>query len=130
MVLRGCRAVAALAQEARGKGHRVALPRAAVGLLRGLLPLRSAEGGGDWVFPGGREGRPLNNMSVNMLLGRMERGDLTVHGLRSCFRNWCAEATAYPCEVAKQALAHALPDKVEAAYRRGDMLEKCVTREL
>ncbi len=49
---------------------------------------------------------------------------LTVHGFRSCFRDWCAEATAHPREVAEQALAHALPDKVEAAYRRGDMLEK------
>ena len=58
------------------------------------------------------------------LLRRMDRGDLTVHGFRSCFRDWCAEATAHPREVAEQALAHALPDKVEAAYRRGDMLEK------
>ena len=61
---------------------------------------------------------------MNMLLRRMGRGDLTVHGFRSCFRDWCAEATACPREVAEQALAHALPDKLEAAYRRGDMLEK------
>ena len=61
---------------------------------------------------------------MNMLLRRTGRGDLTVHGFRSCFRDWCAEATAHPREVAEQALAHALPDKVEAAYRRGDMLEK------
>ncbi len=61
---------------------------------------------------------------MNMLLRRMGRGDLTVHGFRSCFRDWCAEATAHPRDVAEQALAHALPDKVEAAYRRGDMLEK------
>ncbi len=47
---------------------------------------------------------------------------LTVHGFRSCFRDWCAEATAHPREVAEQALAHALSDRVEAAYRRGDML--------
>ncbi len=59
-----------------------------------------------------------------MLPQRMGRGDLTVHGFRSCFRDWCAEATAHPREVAEQALAHALPDKVEAAYRRGGMLEK------
>ena len=61
---------------------------------------------------------------MNMLLRCMRRGDLTVHGFRSCFRDWCAEATAHPREVAEQALAHALPDKVEAAYRRGDMVEK------
>ncbi len=61
---------------------------------------------------------------MNMPLRRMGRGGLTVHGFRSTFRDWCAEATAHPREVAEQALAHALPDKVEAAYRRGDMLEK------
>ncbi len=76
------------------------------------------------MFSGGRAGKPLSNMSMNMLLRRMGRGGLTVHGFRSCFRDWCAEATAHPREVAEQALAHALPDKVEAAYRRGDMLEK------
>ena len=58
---------------------------------------------------------------MNMLLRRVGRGGLTVHGFRSCFCDWCAEATAHPREVA---LAHALPDRVEAAYRRGDMLEK------
>jgi hypothetical protein len=57
-------------------------------------------------------------------LRRMDRGGLTVHGFRSTFRHWCAEATAHPREVAKQALAHALPDRVEAAYRPGDILEK------
>ena len=55
---------------------------------------------------------------------RMGRGGPTMHSFRSCFREWCAEATAHPREVAKQALARALSDKVEAAYRRGDMLEK------
>jgi integrase len=58
------------------------------------------------------------------LLRRMDRGGLTAHGFRSCFRDWCAEATARPREVAVRALAHALPDRVEAAYRRGDMLGK------
>ena len=107
-----------------GKEHRVPLPPAAVQVLRGMLPLRGAGGGGDWVFPGGRAGKPLSNMSMNMLLRRMGRGGLMVHGFRSTFRDRCAEATAHPREVAEQALAHALPDKVEAAYRRGDMLEK------
>ncbi len=54
----------------------------------------------------------------------MRRCGLTVYGFRSSFRDWCAETTAHPREVAEQALAHALPDKVEAAHRRGDMLEK------
>jgi integrase len=74
--------------------------------------------------PSGRAGKPLSNMSMNMLLRRVGRGDLTVHGFRSTFRDWCAEATAHPREVAEQALAHLLPDKMKAAYRRGDMLEK------
>ncbi len=59
-----------------------------------------------------------------MLPQRMGRGDLTVHRFGSGFRDWRTEATAQPREAAKQALAHALPGKVEAAYRRGDMLGK------
>ena len=74
------------------------------------------------MFPGAR--KPPSDRSIATLLRRMGRGGLTVHGFRSCFRDWCAEATAHPREVAEQALAHALPDKLEAAYRRGDMVEK------
>ena len=59
-----------------------------------------------------------------MLLRRMGRGDLTAHGFRSTFRDWAAERTNYPREVCEQALAHAIGDKVEAAYRRGDLFEK------
>ncbi len=59
-----------------------------------------------------------------MLLRRMGRGDLTVHGFRSTFRDWCAEAVDCSREVAEAALAHTLKDKVEAAYRRGDLFEK------
>ena len=58
------------------------------------------------------------------LLRRMKRVDLTAHGFRSTFRDWCAEATGYSREVAEAALAHTLGDKVEAAYRRGDLFEK------
>jgi integrase len=63
-------------------------------------------------------------MAMLMLLRRMERGDLTVHGFRSTFRDWTAEATGYAREVAEAALAHTLGDKVEAAYLRGDLMEK------
>jgi len=76
------------------------------------------------VFPGGRKGRPLSNMAMEMLLRRMGRNDLTVHGFRSTFRDWAAEATGYPGDVAEAALAHVVGDKVEAAYRRGDLFEK------
>ena len=54
----------------------------------------------------------------------MGRGNLTAHGFRSTFRDWCAERTAFPAEVAEMALAHAVGDKVEAAYRRGDLFDK------
>jgi integrase len=106
-----------------GREHRVPLSDPAVGLLRALLPLRNAERG-DWVFPGARAGRPLSNMAMAMLLRRMNRGDLTVHGFRSTFRDWVAEHTGYQREVGEAALAHTLGDKVEAAYRRGDLFEK------
>ena len=63
-------------------------------------------------------------MAFLELLKRMGRGDLTAHGFRSTFRDWAAERTAFPREVAEMALAHTIGDKVEAAYRRGDLFEK------
>jgi integrase len=63
-------------------------------------------------------------MSLSAVLRRMGRGDITVHGFRSTFRDWAAECTAYPREVAEMALAHTIGDKVEAAYRRGDLFTK------
>ena len=76
------------------------------------------------MFPGGKRGRPLSNNAILALLQRMGRSDLTAHGFRSTFRDWAAERTNYPREVAEKALAHAVGDKVEAAYRRGDLFEK------
>ena len=63
-------------------------------------------------------------MGMTMLLRRMDRGDLTVHGFRSTFSDWVAEQTNFPAEVREMALAHAVGDKVEAAYRRGDLFGK------
>lgn len=63
-------------------------------------------------------------MAMLMLLRRMGHADLTTHGFRSAFRDWAAEATGYPREVAELALAHVNKDKVEAAYLRGDLFEK------
>jgi len=54
----------------------------------------------------------------------MKHGDITAHGFRSTFRDWAAERTTFPREVAEAALAHAIPDAVEAAYRRGDLVDK------
>jgi integrase len=76
-----------------GKEHRVPLAAApAVSLLRELLPLRDAERG-DFVFPGGNEGKPLSIMAMTMTMRRMQRSDLTAHGFRSTFRDWTAETT-------------------------------------
>jgi integrase len=104
------------------KEHRVPLSDAAVAVLREVAPLRDDERGG-WVFPGARAGRPLSNMAFLMLLRRMERGDLTAHGFRSCFRDWAAE-TGQPADSAEASLAHTLGNKVQAAYQRGDLLER------
>ena len=67
--------------------------------------------------------RPLSNMAMLELVRGMRKG-LTVHGFRSTFRDWAAEQTAYPHELCEIALAHTVGNKVEAAYRRGDMMEK------
>ena len=63
-------------------------------------------------------------MAMLKLLQRMGRSDLTVHGFRSTFKDWAAEQTSFPREVSEAALAHAIEDKVEAAYRRGELMEK------
>ena len=65
---------------------------------------------GDYVFPGIKPGMPLSNMALLVLLRRMKRADLTVHGFRSRFRDWASERTGYQREVAEAALAHAIPD--------------------
>lgn len=77
-----------------------------------------------YLFPGPEDNVPMSQMALLMLLRRMGREDLTVHGFRSTFRDWCAEMTNYPREVAEMALAHAIGDQTEAAYRRGDLFEK------
>jgi integrase len=103
-----------------GREHRVPLSRAAVALLKNMQTVHP----NDLVFPGDRRGKPLSNMSMLMTLRRMGRNDLTAHGFRSTFRDWAAECTNFPREVAEAALAHVVGDKVEAAYRRGDLFEK------
>jgi integrase len=71
-----------------------------------------------------KPGKGLSIMALAMLLRRMERGDLTVHGFRSTFRDWCSEQTTFDRDTAEAALAHTVRDKVEAAYRRGDLFDK------
>ncbi|NBC33918.1 MAG: integrase arm-type DNA-binding domain-containing protein [Alphaproteobacteria bacterium] len=104
-----------------GKPHRVALSDRAIAILEEMVAQWGRDG---FIFPGAKPGKGLSNMSMTAVLRRMKRGDLTVHGFRSTFRDWCAERTNYPNEMAEMALAHTVSNKVEAAYRRGDMFER------
>ena len=112
------------------KEHRVPLSTAALALLKDMPRM------GQLVFPGTKKDAVLSDMSLTAVLRRMNEGGesklwvdekgfgITVHGFRSTFRDWAAEISAYLPEVAEMALAHAVGDKVEAAYRRGDLFPK------
>jgi integrase len=99
--------------------HRVPLSPRAVAIVREAL---KASPGARFVFPGRKAGKPLSSMVFLMVLRRMNK-DITAHGFRSTFRDWAAERTSFPREVAEAALAHAVEDKVEAAYRRTDLFD-------
>jgi integrase len=101
-----------------GREHRIPLSDRAIAVLE-TLPRE-----GEYVFAGARESKPLSNMAMLELVRGMRGKGATVHGFRSTFRDWAAETTAYPHEMCEIALAHAVGNKVEAAYRRGDMMEK------
>jgi integrase len=105
-----------------GREHRVPLSGRALAIVREMQAARI--GDHEFVFPGGRPGKSLSNMAMLKLLQRMGRGDLTAHGFRSTFSDWCAEQTNTPSEVREMALGHTVSDKVEAAYRRGDLFQK------
>jgi integrase len=117
--------------------HRVPLSDAVIK----LLGERKQTGSGGIVLPGTRVGKPLSNMAMTKGIrdineARKAQGlppfvdpkqngrDVTVHGFRSSFRDWAAESTGFPAEVVEMALAHTIGDKVEAAYRRGDLFHK------
>ena len=101
-----------------GREHRVPLSSATIQLLEALPRLADT----DQIFPSPRGGQ-LSDMALTAVLRRMAVKAVP-HGFRSTFRDWAAECTNYPNEVAEMALAHTVGDKVEAAYRRGDLLEK------
>ena len=101
------------------RAHRVPLSAAAMAALKAVKGIDST-----YVFPGLKRHSHLSNAAMLQVLKRLDRADITVHGFRSTFRDWCAESTNYPAHVAEMALAHALRDKTEAAYRRGDLFEK------
>jgi integrase len=104
-----------------GREHRVPLAGRVLEILQEMEVL---SGDGQYLFPGQSKGRPLSDMAFMAVLRRMGRGDITAHGFRSTFSDWCAERTIIPPELRELVLAHAVGDKVDAAYRRGDMLEK------
>ena len=101
-----------------GRPHRVPLSPRAVELLKALPRMAGTE----LVFPG-VQGKPMSDMSLTAVMRRMDLSAVP-HGFRSTFSDWCAERTATPAEVREMALAHAVGDKTEEAYRRGDLFEK------
>jgi integrase len=102
-----------------GKEHRVPLSPAAIAVLKDMAAIRHS----DYVFPGERGGA-VGRKQPWRLLKELAGKEMTIHGFRSSFRDWAAERTNFPREVAEMALAHAIPDAVEAAYRRGDLFDK------
>ncbi len=100
--------------------HRVPLSKGALETLE----LTAAAGRLEYVFPSWPHEKPLSNMALLALLRRMNRAEITVHGFRSTFKDWALEQTNFANEVSEMALAHVVNDKTEAAYRRGDLLEK------
>jgi integrase len=103
-----------------GRQHRVPLaPRC----LEVLTRAHELAAGSDFLFPGRSGIKPMSNMVFLMTLRRMNLA-VTAHGFRSAFRDWAAERTNFPREVCEMALAHTIKDKAEAAYRRGDLLER------
>lgn len=97
---------------------KVALSTAAVTILKQLPKIS------DYVFPGGKAGKPMSENAMLKLLERMERTHITVHGFRSTFRDWVGEETEFDPQLAEYALSHKLPNATERAYARGDQLEK------
>lgn len=101
-----------------GREHTVPLSDRTLEILQSLPRV------GELVFPGAREGRPLSDMAMTQLLRGMDGNGFRVHGFRSSFRDWAGDRTAFDREVIEHALAHKLPDKVEASYRRSSAIEK------
>jgi len=101
--------------------HRVPLSDEAMKIIKEMEPFERQTD--DLIFPGLAHAKPISEASLLKIV-KQTHPTLTVHGFRSSFRDWCAEQTSYPREVAEAALAHTLKDKTEAAYQRSDMFEK------
>jgi len=103
-----------------GREHRVPLSSSALQIIRDL----AGSPHGEFVFPSGESARPLSPRALWKVLSRNGVENATPHGFRSSFRDWAAERTGFPNHVVEMALAHTIGDKVEAAYRRGDLFDK------
>jgi integrase len=103
-----------------GVEHDVPLSSRALAIVKKMRESRS----GDFVFPGGKPGKPLSTMAFQMLLRRMKIAGATAHGFRSAFRDWAGDRTDHPRDVVEAALAHIIQNKAEAAYRRSTAIEK------
>jgi len=106
-----------------GRTHRVPLSDRVVEILHRMKDFRRTDEPGAFVFEGQKPGRPLSDMTLTMPIRRAGL-PITVHGFRSAFRDWCAEATSTPREVAEACLAHVVRDAAEAAYARTDHFDK------
>jgi integrase len=104
-----------------GREHVVPLSKQAVALFERMKAHRRSDS--KLLFPGQKRGKPLSDMTLTKALRDMGR-DVTAHGFRSTFRDWVAEQTTWPADLAEAALAHVISDKTVAAYQRGSMLEK------
>jgi len=102
-----------------GEAHRVPLTDEMLSIIAPLQAMKS-----DFVFEGQKRNKPLSNMSMLMLLRRMNVAEVTVHGFRSTFRDWASEVANVPRDVAEMSLSHRLGTEVERAYARSDLLEK------
>jgi len=103
-----------------GKEHRVPLSPAAIAVLKDMAAIRRS----DYVFPGERGGVVSRSLPWRLLKQLAGKKKVTVHGFRSSFRDWAAERTNFPREIAEAALAHSIPSAVEAAYRRTDFFDR------
>jgi integrase len=101
--------------------HRVPLSPEALKILKEMEPFQRHTD--NYIFPGQARDKPISEASLLKVV-KQNDSTLTVHGFRSSFRDWCAEQTSFPREVAEAALAHSVKDKTEAAYQRGDLFEK------
>ena len=105
-----------------GKEYRIPLTERPIMILQHMAQIKT-EG---FIFPGRKAGRPLSNMAMEVILRRMgmKEKNVTVHGMRSSFRDWTGEETDYSRELAELSLSHTIGDAVERAYRRGDAVER------